>query len=538
MEDLRKVETLNVSDFTEAEVRAFVIDPIINALGYAKGTNFSVDLERKIEFLGRKKFPDYKLNLWQEDFWLIEAKRPRDSKEFGYKDLAQAIEYACHPNINAALVVLCDGIKIEVFDREISVTEPVIRLPRERVASEFDKLRYLLEPWQIWFFQKRRIARLLDRVFDHEFNMHRVEEFRKLIGARLAGKRMLILDNFRKQISSDSQDERDAINDASLEDLVEIHMFQQHSVVTTNTLVTTLARRSIPYPFEVLLQVFPNEVRDVSDIYVGHALAYLMELDRQGLEKIPVVPIWLDAGSGTNTDLKGVIERFIGLCLSYFEDDEPRRLILLAATAYRRVFKVLLMLDETLWAVAEARHFILRFETPELTWRQIVSSPTGHALGMLNASTITATSRFVTGLQSGGGAFKVEIAKLQLQQIWDMEKKLLAKIPDYPKIRDERNLDEMLPTECCSVDFDYLGHLILCLLPPFPKWERYILDNHLTEVTNLAKLQSWSAKQLLGIEISDELQPLDDEFLANRFFLGDVETLRFLRAKYTGKIVT
>jgi hypothetical protein len=39
---------------------------------------------------------------------------------------AQAIEYAVHPNINAALVVLYDGIIVEIFDQEVSVTEPIL----------------------------------------------------------------------------------------------------------------------------------------------------------------------------------------------------------------------------------------------------------------------------------------------------------------------------------------------------------------------------------------------------------------------------
>lgn len=535
MEDLRRVERLDVSGFMEAEVRAYVIDPIVRALGYSKGTDFSVDLERKIEFLGKNKFPDYKLNLWQEDFWLIEAKRPRPNEVFGYEDLAQAIEYACHPKINAALVVLCDGMKIEVFDREMSVTEPIIRVPRDRLASEFDKLRHLLEPWQQWFFQKRRVVRQIDKVFDREFNMNRVEEFKKLVDGRLAGKRMLILDNFRKQVSSDSQDERDLIKAASVEDLIEIHMFQQHSIPTTNALTATLADQSAKNTFQVSYRMLPDRARDLSDIYIGHVLAYLMELDRRGVATVQFLPSWLAPGAQMNADLKAAIGRFIRLCLTYFDGDEPRRLILLAATAYRRVFKVLLMLNEAQWAVAEARHFIQRFETPERTWGQIVSSPEGHALGMLNASAMMATYRFVNGLQSDGSAFKVEVAKLQLRQIWDMEKKLLAQIPNYPNIRKERNLGELHPTEWCCVTYDFLGHLILCLLPPFPEWKDYILQNHLPEVTALAKLQSWAAKQLLGIEISDQVTPPDDQFLADRFFLGDVETLRFLRAKYNGE---
>lgn len=523
-----------MSSFTEAEVRAYVIDPILRALGYSKGADFSIDLEHRIEFRGKSKFPDYKLNLWQEDFWLIEAKRPRTEETFGYVDLAQAIEYACHPKINAALVVLCDGMKIEVFDREMSVTESVLHMRRDQLVSEFDKLRYLLEPWQIWFFQKRRIVRMIDKVFDHEFNMNRVEEFKKLVGDRLAGKRALITDNYRRQVPSDTQRERELIKAASVEDLIEIHMFQQYSTSTTNTLIAALADQSAQNNFHVTYRMFPDKPRDLSDIYIAHALAYLMELDRRGVATLQVLPQWLASNIQANADLKAAIARLIRLSLSYFEGDETRRLILLAATAFRRAFKVLLMLDESQWVIAEARHFIQRFEMPERTWSQIISSPEGHALGMLNASVMMATYRFVKGLQSDDGAFKGEIAKLQLRQIWDMEKRLVALISNYPKIRAERNLGELHPTESCCITYDFLGHMVLCLLPPFSQWKEYILRNHLTEVRSLARLQSWAAKQLLGMEHDDQVDAPDDQFLADRFFLGDLETLRYLRARYNG----
>lgn len=347
---------------------------------------------------------------------------------------------------------------------------------------------------------------------------------------------MLILDNFRMQVSPDSQAERDLIKAASVEDLIEIHMFQQHSIPTTNALTAALADRSAQNTFQVPYRMLPDKARDLSDIYIGHALAYLMELDRRGVATVQFLPSWLAPGAQMNADLKAAIGRFIRLCLTYFEGDEPRRLILLAATAYRRVFKVLLMLNEAQWTIAEARHFIQRFETPERTWSQIVGSPEGHALGMLNASAMMATYRFVKGLLSDDGAFKVEVAKLQLRQIWDMEKKLLAQIPNYPKIRKERNLGEIHPTEWCCVTYDFLGHLVLCLLPPFPEWKDYILKHHLPEVTALATLQSWAAKQLLGMEISDQVESPDDQFLADRFFLGDVRTLQFLRARYNGDV--
>jgi hypothetical protein len=93
------------------------------------------------------KFPDYKFHLWRENFWLIEAKRPlAGGIKFGYDDLAQAVEYGIHPEINAALIVLCDGLITEIFDREVSLIKPVLHVEKCNLARDFDKLRLLLEP--------------------------------------------------------------------------------------------------------------------------------------------------------------------------------------------------------------------------------------------------------------------------------------------------------------------------------------------------------------------------------------------------------
>src|ERR1700676_1254085 len=103
---LARIEGLDVTDFNEAEVRANIIDPMVRILGYEKGTDFSVDLERYLKVLDKNLKPDYKFNLWRADFWLIEAKKSHSGEpNFGYKDLSQALEYAAHPQINAALVV-------------------------------------------------------------------------------------------------------------------------------------------------------------------------------------------------------------------------------------------------------------------------------------------------------------------------------------------------------------------------------------------------------------------------------------------------
>jgi hypothetical protein len=536
-DELAKLETLDLTGFYEQEVRTFFIDPIVRILGYDKGIDFSVDLGRPIEFLDKKKSPDYKFNLWQENFWLIEAKRPlADREAFGYDELAQAIEYAIHPSINAALVVLCDGLKIEIFDREVSITKPILHVDRQNLRRDFDKIRSLLEPIQVWFFQKRRIVRLIDKVFDKEFNLQRLDEFRWLIDHRLAGKRLVVLENFRRNVKPDNEERKKYILAAPLEDLVEVQLFLEHPIPLTNTLIASLVERSQKNSFYVLHKVFPDLPRDTNDTYMAHAAAFLASLS----EKQPIVnwlPAWLvQGGPQTKASTEEAARYLLKQCLTYFVDDGARKIILLAAAAIRRVLKLFFLSNEAQWRMGEVRHFLSRYQMEELSWDQIVSSPEGHLIGMLNGSTIGATARFVTSCRGEHGQLKTEVAKLQLRDVWRLEKTLLKSIDNYPKLRMERNLGDMRITEAADVTYDLLGHTTLCLLHPFPKWTAYVLQAHRPLIETLASLNSWKARELLGIGQHEQYPHMSNIDLANRFFYGDVETLEALRAGYSSLV--
>ena len=59
------------------------------------------------------------------------------------------------------------------------------------------------------------------------------------------------------------------------------------------------------------------------------------------------------------------------------------------------------------------------------------------------------------GFSSGQGGFKAEVAKLQLRELWALEKKLLLSIDNYPELLRERNVGEMRMTEHASVTGPY-----------------------------------------------------------------------------------
>lgn len=531
---LERIECLEIAYFNEAEVRANIIDPMIHVLGYDKGTNFSVDLERSLKVLGKILKPDYKLNLWRADFWLIEAKRPRfGDANFAYKDLRQALEYAAHPLINAALVVLCDGVKIEVFDREVDLAKPILHIDREHLRRDFDKLRHLLEPWQVWFFQKRRILRSLDKVFDREFNMQRVEEFKALVEARLNGKRQMILKNFRRHMKPEVVEDSEMLLKAPMEDLVEVHLFLNHPARQLDAITTALVEHSKVSSFRTLFRILPDQPRDANDLFYGQALRYLLDLS-ETRENVEWAPAWLAPGQQNNAKIELIAQRLLRLCVTHFAADEARKIILLAAAAFRRVIKVLLMSSDAQWRQAQVLHFLDRYQTPELAWRQAVASPARQMLGMLESGTLGATHRFVVACRGEQGEFKTESAKIQLKAIWQFEKDILGAINNYPKLREERALGEMHPTESVGINYDFLGHFALCVASSIPKWKEYTLQAHLDEVRTLAALGSWSARELLGVEGTAAYPPLPDEEVATRFFFGDVVTMRALRSGYAG----
>jgi hypothetical protein len=524
----------DVIRFSEAEVRAYVIDPIVRILGYDKNTIFSADLEHPLKFLGRNLFPDYKVALWNENFWLIEAKRPKPQLlAFEYEELAQVIEYSIHPSINAALVALCDGVKFEVFDREVSVEAPMLTVEIKNLVRDFDKIRAILEPMQVWFFQKRRVVRLIDKVLNKEFNMNRVEEFSALIERRIQGKRQLVVENFRSTIKSDAGEDAKRVSTADAVELVELYLFTELPIPLTNAVNHRLVELSKHNSFHVMYRMFPDHPRDVNEIYMGQGLLYLMRLGEQQ-PKVGWIPSWLTQGAVSNADVESATAYLLKQCLTYFETNEAYRVILLAGCAIQRIAKIMAISNNAVRHLGQNLHALARHELPELSWAQILASPEGQLIGLMDGQSRSALRDFIKRHKGGNGEFLTESAKATLKSIWELENKLLASVGNYAKLRKERSLGEMRIIEWSAVTYDNLGHLSLCLMHGFPKWKAHVLAHYLPQLEALVSLGSWKAREMLGISKETKVEPLPDAQLAARFFFGDEATLTMLRAFYHG----
>ncbi|HEJ7114556.1 TPA: hypothetical protein SMF73_002413 [Serratia marcescens] len=530
IEELREIENLDVTGFSEADVRAEVIDPIVRILGYRKGQFSSVDREKHISFLGKKsKYIDYNLTLWKENFWLIEAKKPLRDKSFGYAELSQATEYSIHPEINAAVIVLCDGLKIEVFDREETLEKPVLTFKIKELINNFDSLRMILSPMQIWFFYKRRVIKSIDKAFEIEFNIQRVNEFQTLIEKRLREKRGQILKNFQSTEFTDK-----ALNfnhkKTSIDDIIDGHFFFMQPIPIMHSMNKVLVDFCInKNDFFVINKIFPDDFRDANDAFYSNALSFLIHLEGSK-SNLNYTPSWLS--SERDNSVENLIKNLIKYSLTYFDGDEARKTILLAASTFRRLYKILAVTSPEINKSSELRHLLTRYNESEFSWNQILSSPKRNILIDMGVFSLLATDKFVKNFTTEQGRFNIELAKQQLKWLWGFEINLLEKIPNYIKLLQEINLGELYPTECSSVVYDNLGHTCLCIIKGNIKWRDYVLNNHKIEIFNLAEYGSWAAKELIESEL-----PLDSDVNykidpSERFFFGDSKTKKTLSKLY------
>ncbi|MCP4348000.1 MAG: hypothetical protein GY795_21050 [Desulfobacterales bacterium] len=547
IEELKRIEGLDVKGFSEADVRAEIIDPVLRILGYQKGQDYSVDREKYIRFLGKpeseknktgitKKYIDYNLTLWKKNFWLIEAKKPMPQKsEFGYDELSQAVEYAIHPKIEAALVVLCDGLKLEVFDREQNLEEPLLRIAISNLVNTFENLQKLLCPMQIWFFYRRRIIRAIDRAFENEGNQNRVNEFKQIVESRLDQKRSQILDNFRNMKLSETNKYEDHLSKTMKDEIIDVHFFigQSNPCITAmvkNLLATCKKERTT---FKVLYHVFPELPRDANDYFYMHALEFLIKIEEEKLNA-DWLPKWLRVDDKINTNK--AIELLIERCLTHFSKDEDRKIILLAANTFRRIYKIFAVIIPYQKQIAEIEHIITRYSHTEFCWEQILSCRERNVILGLDRLSVLSTAEFVRKFsKKDNQIFNKHLAKQDLKEMWNFEYTILKTFPSYFQLLKECNFNEIHPTEESGVRYDNLGHNCLCIIGNHEKWKNYILNNHLIEVETLSNIGSWAARKLLkenNIKSSSSNKIDYHQLLVDRFFFGDKEMFEKILTVY------
>lgn len=530
-EELRKIENLKkLENYSEQDVREGIISPILRVLGYDKEGHFSFDCNHSIYVLEKRLEYDYNIYLFEKNFWIIEAKKPSVTKgKFRYNELAQALEYSSHPSINVPLVVLCDGHAIEVFDKEENLSAPILRVERQNLIRDFDKIRAILSPLQNWFFQKRRIIRQIDKVLEKEYNSERLMEFEEIVTSRIRSMQIRTSDNYRNVLLK-NDNYIPSIESAGYINLIDLHLPIIDSAKAQETVSKTLVRHCRESEFKVLYHMLPDYPRPLSDAYFPNSLDFLIELEKTQIS-VNWLPSWLKTMHSGNK-LNAAIKRLIKFSLTYFRDEEDWKVVLQHAAASRRIAKAMMIISPEMKKLGRVHHIAQRIYGEEFDFSQFVSSPERHLLFEVDNQARKSSLNFLMNCSDKNGKLKSATAKTELKNLWNSEILLLESVENYPEFRKENSLGELHPTEAAAVTYDELGHHALCVINKFPEWKNYVLNELIDEVHKLASMGSWQAKKFLQIEVGSQYAPAPESEIANRFFFGDTNTLRRLRALY------
>jgi hypothetical protein len=123
-------------------------------------------------------------------------------------------------------------------------------------------------------------------------------------------------------------------------------------------------------------------------------------------------------------------------------------------------------------------------------------------------------------------------ARQELIKAWEIERRLLASVDDYPALLKERNLGDLTSTEASCIVYDRLGDNCLGAIGLSERWKAHSLTKHRTEIERLAALGSGQAREWLGMAADAKVESLADVEIADRFFLGNVDVMRDLRRRY------
>jgi len=135
-------------DFSEADVRAVIIDPILKELGF-KHADILREKQLKSPFLktGSKKrkvnlIPDYIIKINNSYAFILDAKSPKQ-KIINDDNVEQVFSYAIHPEIRSYYFALCNGLEFACY-RTTDTAEPILYFKINDIDNYWEILRKTL----------------------------------------------------------------------------------------------------------------------------------------------------------------------------------------------------------------------------------------------------------------------------------------------------------------------------------------------------------------------------------------------------------
>ena len=191
LNELKRLSSLNFSDYSEADVREEFLVEILKLLGYRKELDYSVSREESFKLnplflsVGSSRIKlDYLCSLRKQYFWIIDAKEGKctdisDPPKIAVSEIGQAHFYSLHPQINCKYFIVSNGWFTNLYDRENldELLTPVLSIKSSELKARFLELDSYIGSTQILPTLKEKVLDQVEKIFLAEIRVERLDEF-------------------------------------------------------------------------------------------------------------------------------------------------------------------------------------------------------------------------------------------------------------------------------------------------------------------------------------------------------------------------
>lgn len=531
---LKSLSNLDLSTYNETDVREAFLAPLIEALGYSRGTDYTVFTEQQYALnplfvsAGSKRIKlDYQFATYRTGFWLLEAKKglAADSTQppaITSEMIGQAHFYAHHHEIDCPLFGVSNGWFTNIYDRDAEdPLQAVLSIPQSDLVARFKELYELIGFDQLTFGVKRRLMKRIEQVLSAEVDLSRGDEFIRAVESAVATARPQVLENFRKaasHVEAERQAEFDRyIDGARTWETIDTLLQAGLSIGDMSKVSTRLADRVAEYPgsnqflfFHKLLLVEP---RAVTTDYYFNALTLLGNLtSRADLQQVSL------NGGLDLTDITKIYADFVELLVFHLEARPELQLIWALEALTRRLCKRLLISTTVARNAINAQVDLQRYFNSEEQNAFLGPSPARTLLQSVEMSTLASIGRFFARYYNDRSrSFRLPEAMAEYKELERTTTALEAATDDaYIAMKKSLGSDwsELTFIDSQNRSFDRLGHAVCEIVGARPALFPALSDRTWDRIRMLASLNNPFAVRCL--EAAGRVVPAIDPLSADK----------------------